>query len=95
MVLGLTKIPVPDQKELRRKRIEDTFACGRVVKTITQPAKRQACPTITTNDSSEEIPRKELETGDVQIGYPSPSPVQLIPLSPGMKTRKSHSTVMK
>jgi hypothetical protein len=88
VVLGLTKSPVPNPEELRRKREQDALACGRVVKIVTKPSKRQSCPTILPHDSSEKLPVAELATGDDGKDCHSPSTLQLIHLSPGMKTKR-------
>lgn len=79
VVLGRSKIAVPDPEELRRKRIEAAVACGRVVKTLSIPSTRQTCPTTAVGESSEENMHAELVTGGLEIHSHSPSPVQGIP----------------
>lgn len=69
VMLGRSKNPVQDPEELRRKIIEDAVACGRVVKTISNPAKRQTCPTMATRDSSAEKIDEEMGTADIQNGF--------------------------
>lgn len=93
MVLGLTKSLVLDSEEVRRKRLEDALACGRVVTTITKPTKRQTCPTITIHDTSGELPVEESAKGDAEKDYYSLFPVQPIPLLPSTKTHNYLSTV--
>lgn len=73
ILLGISKTTVPDPEELRRKRIEDAVACGRVVRTVAKQANRHACPTTAARSSSEEDIQAELEAGGTEMDCHSPS----------------------
>ena len=80
VVLGRSKFVVPDPEELRRKRIADAVACGRVVKTLSQPTTRRSCPTMVVVETSEEKMHLELVTGGLDnVMEQSGSPVPAIP----------------
>jgi hypothetical protein len=85
VVLGRTKNPVADPTELRRKRMEDAAACGRVVKTIIYPPKRRSCKTTTDTESSERNTEDVLAAADNEIGSGSPPAVEKIALSGGKR----------
>lgn len=79
VVLGRSKQSIPDPKELRRKRIADVVACGRVVRTILKSPTRRTCPTTLEGESSPENIQAELERGDIEMDLLSPSPLEQNP----------------
>ena len=91
VLLGRTKNPVADPTELRRKRIEDAVACGRVVKTIIYPAKRRSCPTTADTKSSEHNTEDVLAAADNEIGSSSPCAGEKIALSGGKRATTAFS----
>jgi hypothetical protein len=64
VVFGKSKYAVPDPEEQRRKMIADASACGRVVKSVSQPGSRKSCPTTAPLDPSEGRPNAEIVTGE-------------------------------
>ena len=66
VVLGKSKFVVADPEEMRRKVIADAEACGRVVKSVSQPATRRSCTTSAVNGIAEERMQAELVTGGIQ-----------------------------
>lgn len=83
VLLGRSKNPVPDPEELRRKRIEDAVACGRVVKTISNPAKRQSGPTTPSPEASEKNIDEDLATAGANMDSHTLSQDELIQISGG------------
>ena len=81
VVLGRTKNPVAYPDELRRKRIEDAAACGRVVKTIPHSGKRQSFTTIVDTESSDHKSEDGLAPAEKEIHSVSPPAVEAIALS--------------
>lgn len=49
VVLGRAENPIRSVEELSRKTEEDARACGRVTRTVTNPATRKSCPTTIEN----------------------------------------------
>lgn len=90
VVLGRSKSAVPNQEELRRKRIEDAVACGRVVKTISNPAMRKTCPTMARCDTSEEKMDEDMEAADAEHNSQYSTEVAGIPLP----ARKNHLAIL-
>lgn len=82
---GRTKNPVADPDELRRKRIEDALACGRVVKTILHPEKRRNRTKSADTESSEQEVGGVLAPLDKELGSASPLAVEAL-AHPGGKT---------
>jgi len=80
---GRTKNPVPDPQELRRKRIEDALACGRVVKTILHPGKRRSSTKIVDTKSSGEKSEDPLAHAGKEMGSASPCAVDAMAQSGG------------
>lgn len=78
VVAGRTKCPVADPNELRRKRIEDALACGRVVKTILHPGTRPGTTMIDDSESSEQKSGDVLAPATVEMGSDSPCAVEAI-----------------
>lgn len=93
VVAGRTKNPVADPDELRRKRIEDALACGRVVKTILHPGKRRSCTTIADTESSEQKSKDVLAPVDKEMGSDSPCADQAIAQSRGSMSGTAASTL--
>lgn len=87
VVLGRTKNPVADPNELRRKRVEDAAACGRVVKTIPHPGKRRGCTTIADTESSDQKSEDGLAPVEKGMGSDSPAAVEAIALSGSKMTK--------
>ena len=85
VLLGRTKNPVADPTELRRKRIEDAIACGRVVKTIGNPVKRRSCPRTGDTECTDHNAQDGLAAAFNAIGSGSPSAVEKIALSGGKR----------
>jgi hypothetical protein len=79
VVFGRSKQSIPDPEELRRKRIADAVACGRVVRTILNSPTRRTCPTTLEGESSPENIQAELESGDIEMDSHSPSPLEQNP----------------
>lgn len=88
VVLGRSKYAVPDHEEMRRKRIADANACGRVVKCVSQAATRKSCPTTAPAGTSSERSHPELVTGGVDnVNARSRSPIPgIAPADEGMDT---------
>ena len=93
VLLGRTKEPVADPTELKRKRVEDAAACGRVVKTVIYPPKRRRSPTIADTDSSEQNPDDVMSAADNEIGSGSPSAVEKVALSGGKRAATAFSNI--
>ena len=85
VLLGRTKNPVADPTELRRKRIEDAIACGRVVKTIVNPAKRRSCPRTGDTERAEHNAEDGLAAAFNEIGSGSPTAIEKIALPGGKR----------
>lgn len=58
VVLGLAENTVPNVKEMCRKTEEDERACGRITRTVSNPAKRKSCPTTTAYFSASADPEE-------------------------------------
>ena len=89
VVVGRTKNPVADPDELRRKRAEDAAACGRVVKTIPNRAKKRSSTTIVDTESSDQSSQDGLAPLEKETGLRSPSAVEANAVSGGKRT-ESH-----
>lgn len=66
VVMGRSKYVVPDPEEMRRKMVADAAACGRVVKSLSQPATRRSCPTTAHTETTPDQQQPELVTGELQ-----------------------------
>ena len=73
LVMGRSKYAVPDPAELRRKMIEDAEACGRVVKTLSQPTTRKSCPAPAAVETPEGTIQAELINELDHVGSPDPA----------------------
>ena len=93
VVLGRTKNPVADPEELRRKRVEDAAACGRVVKTIKPPGKRRSYTTVPDTESSDPNSDDVLAPTEKQMGSVTTSAVEAIALSGGKMGKSTCSTL--
>lgn len=90
---GRTKNPVADPQELRRKRIEDALACGRVVKTILHPGKRRSSTKIADTESSEEKSEDVLAHAGKVMGSATPCAVDAMAQSGGKLSGTRTSTL--
>jgi hypothetical protein len=81
VVLGRPKNQVADPNELRRKRVEDAAACGRLVKTIPHPGKRRGCTPIADTESSDQKSEDGLAPVEKGVGSVSPAAVETQHLS--------------
>lgn len=80
VVLCGSKYVVPDPEEMRRKMIADAEACGRVVKSLSQPAIRKSIPTTAITETTEDPLQPELVTGELHsVMDHSGSPVPEMP----------------
>jgi hypothetical protein len=80
VVMGRSKYAVPDPEELRRKMIAYAEACGRVVKSLSQPATRKSCPTTSAIETLEGKSQLETMTGELNtVMGEFGSPVSAIP----------------
>jgi hypothetical protein len=64
VVMGRSKYVVPDPEEMKRKMMADAEACGRVVRSLSQPALRRSCPTTVVTETIEDQQSPELVTGE-------------------------------
>lgn len=87
VVLGRSKYAVPDPEEMRRKRIADANACGRVVKCVTQAATRKSCPSLAAAGTSCPRSPPNIVAGGVDnVKQHSRSPDPATPADEGMDT---------
>lgn len=93
VVAGRLKNPVADPHELRRKRVEDAYACGRVVKTIPLPEKRRSSTKIATTECSEQKSEDVMAQADKDMGADSPCAVEATAQSGGTSCRTVASTL--
>ena len=94
VLIGRSKNPVADPTELRRRRIKDAAAYGRVVKMIIYPAKRRSCPTTADTESSEDNTEVVLAAADNEIGSGSPCAIEKIALSGGERAAVAFSNIV-
>ena len=75
VVLERAQNPVPDVEELRRKNEEDARACGRVMRTVSNPGTQKLCPMSTASA------RNENDNDDMRPPVPSKVPSSLAKIS--------------
>lgn len=72
VVRGRSQNPIPDVEELRKKNEEDARACGRTVRTVSNPRTHKLSEVTTTTAGKEK--EKEAVTPVMATEFPSPLP---------------------
>lgn len=89
VVNGRSQNPIPDVEELRKKNEEDAKACGRIVRTVSNPGTHKLSRVTTTTAAKEKEP--EAVTPVWATEFPSPLPkTSTHPISSGMRLNKDN-----
>ena len=90
VVRGRSHNPIPDVEELRKKNEEDAKACGRTVRTVSNPGTHKLSEVTTTSAAKEKD--KEVVTPVLATEFPSPLPkTSTNPGSAGMGLNSANS----